>query len=145
MGDDAVSVVENKKLIQSYFLALKPEYFKSKSPGGEDSLHSPGVVIHTAAGDGNLKQFDEVMISESMAFPDLKYTILDMIAEDNKVVARYRFTGTNTGSFMNMPPSGKRISVEGIGIFRIAQGRIAEVWFASDELGFMQEIGAISK
>lgn len=140
-----MSVAENKKLIQRYFLTLNPEYFKSKIPGGEDSIHSTGVVIHTAAGNGNLKQFDEVMTNESMAFPDLKYSILDLMAEDDKVAARYQFTGTNTGSFMNMQPSGKRISVEGIGIFRIAQGRIVEAWFASDELGFMKQIGAIPK
>jgi len=85
------------------------------------------------------------LINESMAFPDLKYTFLDLIAVNDKVVARYQFTGTNTGSFMNMPPSGKRISVEGIGIFRVAQGKIVEAWFASDELGFMKQIGAIPK
>jgi steroid delta-isomerase-like uncharacterized protein len=138
-----MSVAENKNLIQHFFLTINPEYYKARTPGKEDSLHSPEVVIHTAAGDGNLKQFEEVMINESMAFPDLKYTVIDMIGEDDKVAARYRFTGTNTGSFMNLPASGKSVSVEGIGIFRIAQGRIAEAWFASDELGFMKQIGAI--
>ena len=136
-----MSLAENKQLIRQYFLNLNPEYLKSKYPGGDNSLQSPDVVIHTAAGDGNLKQFDEIMISEAAAFKDMQYTVLDMIAEDDKVAARYRFTGTNTGSFMNLPPSGKKVSVEGIGYFRIAQGRIAEAWFASDELGFMKQTG----
>src|SRR4051794_11805920 len=58
-------------------------------------------------------------------FPDLKFTIDDQVAEDDRVVTRWTARGTNTGSLMGMPPSGKPATVTGISIERVAGGKIA--------------------
>ncbi len=77
------------------------------------------------------------------AFPDLRMTIEDTIAEGEKGVVRYSMTGTHTGEFMGMPPSGKQFKVSGIDIARIVNGKCVEHWGEVDMLGLMQQIGAI--
>ena len=52
-------------------------------------------------------------------------------------------TGTQRGAFQGIPPTGKHVKIEGIGIVRIGGGRMQEFWFASDMLGMMQQLGAI--
>ncbi len=60
------------------------------------------------------------------AFPDLHVTIDELIAEDDKVMARWTQRGTQRGPFLDIPPTGKQISYSGINIFRIAHGQIVE-------------------
>jgi predicted ester cyclase len=60
------------------------------------------------------------------AFPDLTYTFEEILVDGNNVVIRYSWSGTNTGSFMGMPPSNNEVSCTGLEIDRIADGRIVE-------------------
>jgi steroid delta-isomerase-like uncharacterized protein len=77
------------------------------------------------------------------AFPDLKYLILDYVAQENKVAIRWSASGTHKGEFLNIPASGRPISVTGIDLFCIREGQLTEAWVNSDFLGLMQQIGAI--
>jgi steroid delta-isomerase-like uncharacterized protein len=77
------------------------------------------------------------------AFPDLERRIDDLIAEGDKVVARWTAQGTQTGEFQGLPPSGKVATSSGITIFRILDGRVVEEWSESDMLGLLQQLGAI--
>jgi steroid delta-isomerase-like uncharacterized protein len=77
------------------------------------------------------------------AFPDIQFTIEEQIAEGDKVVTRWTARGTNTGELMGMPPTGKKATVTGIDISRMANGKIAETWGNFDTLGLLQQIGAI--
>ena len=76
-------------------------------------------------------------------FPDVVSTIEDLIAEGNKVVARWRSHATHQGEYMGIPPSGKEVEFTGISVYRIEAGKIAESWNVEDQLGLMQQIGAI--
>jgi steroid delta-isomerase-like uncharacterized protein len=76
-------------------------------------------------------------------FSDFKATIEDIIAEDDKVMVRMTWSGTQTGEFMGLPPSGKAMSVAIIDIFRLAEGKIMEHWGVSDMMGMMQQLGAM--
>jgi steroid delta-isomerase-like uncharacterized protein len=78
-----------------------------------------------------------------VAFPDLDRKVDDLVAEGDRVVARWSATGTQTGPFMGMPPSGKVATNSGITIFRISGGRIVEEWSESDMLGLLQQVGAL--
>jgi steroid delta-isomerase-like uncharacterized protein len=78
------------------------------------------------------------------AFPDIEFKIEDQIAEGDKVVTRFTFTGTHKGEFMGAAPSNKQVSGTGITIHRIADGKAIESWDNFDALGIMQQIGAIS-
>jgi steroid delta-isomerase-like uncharacterized protein len=77
------------------------------------------------------------------AFPDLQVTIHDQIAEGDTVVTRKTYHGTQLGAFMGLPPSGKQMTVEVIDIFRIADMKITEHWVVGDELGMLQQLGAL--
>lgn len=77
------------------------------------------------------------------AFPDFQFTLDDLIAEGDKVVARGRMTGTHQGEFMGIPATGKQVSQRGTQIVRIAKGKVVESWMEVDNLGLMQQLGAI--
>ena len=75
-------------------------------------------------------------------FPDVVSTIEDLIAEGDKVVARWTSRATHKGEYMGVPPTGKEVEFTGISVYRIEGGKIAESWNAEDELGLMRQIGA---
>jgi steroid delta-isomerase-like uncharacterized protein len=79
------------------------------------------------------------------AFPDLRATIEDLIAARDRVVLRYSPRMTHQRDFMGIPATGKRLPSSGIGIYRIAAGKIQEEWVSTDRLGLMQQLGVIPK
>ncbi|HLF25267.1 MAG TPA: ester cyclase [Anaerolineae bacterium] len=96
---------------------------------------SPGPVNH----DG-FKQLGQMF---QAAFPDHQTTIEDQIAEGDLVVTRTMFRGTHQGELQGIPPTGKPVAVSGITIDRIAGGKIVERWDEFDQVGMLQQIGAI--
>ena len=111
-----------------------------------DEIFAPDFVQYGAdpdqvSGVEELKQFFVMMRS---GFPDFQVTIEDLFAaEGEKVVLRFTFRGTHQGEFMGVAPTGKRVTMAGIDIFRIADGKIAELWSQEDVLVMMRQIGAI--
>lgn len=77
------------------------------------------------------------------AFPDFQFKILDQIAEGDKVTTRWKLVGTHEGSFQGIPPSGQKVEMTGITIFRLADGRLVEGWTNEDIFGLMQQIGVV--
>ncbi len=77
------------------------------------------------------------------AFPDWHEAIEDMITEGNKVVTRYTSTGTHRGAFRGVAPTGAKITVPEISIYRVARDRVAEQWCLLDDLGRMHQIGGL--
>ena len=77
------------------------------------------------------------------AFEHLDVTVEDMTAEGDKVAARFTAHGIHKGSFMNLPPTGKPITMTGIEIFRIENGKIAELWGEANLLGLMVQLGIL--
>jgi predicted ester cyclase len=76
-------------------------------------------------------------------FPDVISTIEDLIAEGDKVVARWRSRATHRGDYMGTPPTDKEVEFTGISFYRIEGNKITESWTVEDELGLMRQIGAI--
>ena len=77
------------------------------------------------------------------AFPDLRITIEQQIADDQGVATRWSAKGTHQGDLMGMSPTGKQATVTGITIDRIVDGRIAESWTNWDTLGMLQQLGVV--
>lgn len=71
------------------------------------------------------------------------FTLEDEIAAGDKVVIRWTFRGTHTGAGAGVPPTGKEVVATGINIFRLADGKIAELWVESDDLGELRQLGVI--
>ena len=77
------------------------------------------------------------------AFPDMRETYEDLIAEGDKVVGRFTMRGTHSGEFMGVPPTGRRVTMSGIDIVRVAGGKIAEFWYGEHLLELMRQLGAV--
>ena len=79
-----------------------------------------------------------------VAFPDMHWEPEDVLVDGDKAVARVRFSGTNDGEFMGMPPTGKSVSVQVIDIVRFGEDGLArEHWGVFDMMGLMQQLGAV--
>jgi predicted ester cyclase len=78
-------------------------------------------------------------------FPDVISTIEVLIAEGDKVVARWRSRATHQGDYMGIAPTGNRVGFTGISFYRIEGGKIAESWNSEDQLGLMRQIGAVAE
>jgi steroid delta-isomerase-like uncharacterized protein len=76
------------------------------------------------------------------AFPDLRITVDDVIAAEDKVVLRWHSEGTHRGELAGLAPTGVRGSVTGISIDRWKDGKIVEVWAEWDNLGLARQLGA---
>jgi steroid delta-isomerase-like uncharacterized protein len=77
------------------------------------------------------------------AFPDMRITVHDALADADKVVRRVSFSGTHQGPFLGIAPTGRAIQVDGTVILRIAGGQIAEEWVTENLLGLLQQLGAV--
>lgn len=76
------------------------------------------------------------------AFPDHHIEIEDLIAEDDKVVARVTSTGTHTGELLSVPGTGTKVRYVGVDVFQLRDGKVVEHWGATDMLGFLTQVGA---
>jgi steroid delta-isomerase-like uncharacterized protein len=106
------------------------------APGFVDRMPLPGVP----PGRDGLKQ---VIAQFRAAFPDAHWTVEDLIAEGDKVAVRVTFRGTHRGELFGVPPTGRQVTVPGIGIYRVVDGQIAEEWVVRDLLGLLQQLGAL--
>jgi steroid delta-isomerase-like uncharacterized protein len=111
-----------------------------------DDLIAQDVVDHDPysphASEG-LEGVKKLIAMYREAFPDVRFTIEDQVAEGDKVVTRWTATGTHEGQLMGVEPTGKTSTITGIGIDRFEDGKIVEVWGNWDTLALMQDIGAI--
>jgi steroid delta-isomerase-like uncharacterized protein len=138
-----MSEAENKALA----LRLHLEVMNQGKLDVADEVLSPDVVWHSSLlapemqrGPEGFKMFASVVRA---GFPDFRLTEEDTIAEGDKVVNRWTFRGTHQGEFMGIPATNKQVTTTGIDLLRIANGKIVEVWQNSDQLGMLQQLGAI--
>ena len=110
-----------------------------------DEIFASDYVLHDPANPmvQDLESFKGFLMGHYAAFPDAKWTVEEVIAEGDRVVVRWTFSGTHQGELLGIPPTGKQVSMSGISIYRIADGKIAEEWAVSDVMGFMQQLGVI--
>ncbi len=87
--------------------------------------------------------FRRVMEGFRSAFPDSDLSIEEEIAEDDKVVIRWSFSGTHRGNLLGIPATGKKVGWSGITIYRIVDGQVAEERGEEDFLGFFRQIGLV--
>lgn len=76
------------------------------------------------------------------AFPDLRATVEDMVAEGDEVACRVTVRMTHRGEFLGIAATGRKVAQSGIDILRMVDGRLAERWGRFDDLGLLQQLGA---
>ncbi len=108
-----------------------------------DDLIAPDAVLHSGGGLMTVEEAKQMGKAFYSAFPDFFHEIHDLIAEGDKVVVRATDYGTHKGEFNGIPPTGKKVSLGVIAIYRIKDGKIAEFWGEYDMLGLMQQLGMV--
>jgi len=140
MQQEQVTSVEQNEAVVRQVLALIDERKLDEA----FELYALDYIYHGPAGElrgrDGIRGLWEVFLT---GFPDLHSTIEDMISEGDKVVLRWRIEGTHTGEFMGVAPSNMKITLGVTEIFRIENGQLVEAWDQFDQLGLMQQIGAI--
>jgi len=101
-----------------------------------DDLFSPE---HPAAA----ADFRAALAELISAFPDIHYTVLDLVAEGERVAVRFQWTGTNRAPFRGFAPTQAPVTAAGMAIFTLSGGRIAGVELQTDRLGFLQQLGIV--
>lgn len=94
-------------------------------------------------GEKGVVGFQKSILGLATAFTKAHWTIEEIICEDNKVVVKQKFTGTQTNKFQNISPANKSVSVDGIATYELKSGRIINSQIQTDRLGFMQQLGII--
>lgn len=136
-----MSTEQNKTLVRRFY----DEVFNKKNLAAIDDFLDPHIVEHglppgLPAGSEGSRQFIGMYLA---AFPDLRLTAEDMVAEGDRVASRFTMHATHKGEFMGIPPTGKQVTITGIQIPRIASGKIAENWINLDALGLLQQLGVV--
>ena len=134
---------QNKAVLQRMY-----DIINSGDLSRAEEVMTPDAVEHEEVpgvppGTQGIEAFRHFVTMFRAAFPDLRITEEDVIAEGDKVAARFTMRGTHRGEFMGIAPTGTSISVTGIDIVRFAGGRAVEHWGQTDAMGLLQQLGAI--
>jgi steroid delta-isomerase-like uncharacterized protein len=108
-----------------------------------NALLAPDFTLHVplpVSGPG-IEAINNVIITCRAAFSGLHVTIDDLMADGDKVTCRLTARGVHGGEFMGLPATGKNITMTGIEIFRLKDGKIAELWGEANLMGLMQQLG----
>jgi steroid delta-isomerase-like uncharacterized protein len=101
---------------------------------------APGYIEHNLlpGQEPGLEGYKHRFLSLRAAFPDVRITIEDMLAEGDRVMARVTIEGTHLGPFLGQPASGRVVRMAAINIYRVADGQIAERWDVQDLYGLLR-------
>ena len=109
-----------------------------------DELHASDFVYHEFGSPAlGLEEYKKRNVAFFHALPDREVVIEDLVAEDDKVVARATMRATQTGDLPAIPATGRSVTVTSIIVYRIFEGRIVEEWESWDALGMMRQLGVV--
>jgi steroid delta-isomerase-like uncharacterized protein len=127
----------NKEVVRRLF----EEYFNKGLVDRLGEIISPDFV--GPGGQRGPAAFATVLGALRTGFPDITYTVEDVVAEGNRVAVRWTWRGTHTGSFRTYATSGKKVANTGFAIFEVSDGKLVRSWLETDRLGFLLSIEAI--
>ncbi len=139
-----MSTEDNKALVRRLF----EEVLNQGNFAVFDELYAPDFIFHEPAFPQVRTREDDKrwLIESRSAFPDVHFTIEDLIAEGDQVVVRFTSRGTNTADIVAPrphPATGKQFTATGIFIARFANDKFVEIWHQMDWLGVLQQLGLI--
>lgn len=108
-----------------------------------DEIIANDYVGHGAEDSRGREALKAVLMSYAAAFPDIHYTIEDLMSEGDRIICRWTARGTHKGPLLDIPPTGKPMTVTGISIDRVVDGKVVEGWTEFDMLGMLQQLGVL--
>ena len=133
---------ETNKLVMGRFT----DFINTASEKLADELISPDAIFHVPGRSEPVRGPAGYLAIIGMmrgGFPDIQWTLEEMIAEDDKVAARFTMRGTHRGTFFGVPPTGKPIVVQAMNFYRLSSGQFVEERGQPDLLALLQQIGAV--
>ena len=135
-----MSARENKALVQRYIETV----WNVGDLAAIDVMVDPDVVNHADPKPmPGRDRWRHAVLHLRGAFPDIRITIRQLVAEDELVVAYVGMRGTHQGTLAGVAPTGKVIAWEEMHLFRVRDGRIAEQWAVFDSLSLLRQLGAV--
>lgn len=137
-------VIETNKQIMHRFT----EFINTANEKLAEDLISPNAVFHVPGSPEPMRGpagYLAIITMMRAGFPDIRWTLEEMIVEDDRVAARFTMRGTHNGVFFGVPPTGNKIQVQAMNFYRLSSGQIVEEYGQPDLLGLLQQIGAIPK
>jgi steroid delta-isomerase-like uncharacterized protein len=136
-----MSIQENKDIVRR----MVDEGWNPNNQATFDALMAEDFVNHDPVAPQvrsreDLKAFHASRVA---AFPDQSTTAEDLIGERDQVAKRWTWRGTHRGDFQGIPPTGKQVTLQGVSVYRIDNGKITELWWGYDTLGVLQQLGVI--
>ena len=119
---------------------LYAEFLNEGNTATADELISPDFTGPAGKGPD---AFKSTVLPLRQAFPDLRFIIQDTVVEGSRVVVRWTWQATHRGLFAGIAPTGRVVTNEGIAIYRLEDGEIAEAWAQMDRLGVLQQLGGV--
>ncbi|WP_266078340.1 ester cyclase [Haladaptatus caseinilyticus] len=136
-----MTVTEHTELLRTLYEGV----WNGTNPDVADTLVGSEYIIHDreiAEEMRGPKLYKTLADMTREIFPDMMFTIDDMVAEDDEVALRWTMTGTHEGSMFGIAPTGKRVTLTAIEIDRFEDGKLAETWTQSDMLGLIEQLDA---
>jgi steroid delta-isomerase-like uncharacterized protein len=133
---------ETNKAVMGRFV----EFINTASEKLAEELISPLAVFHVPGRAEPMRGPAGYLAIIGMmrgGFPDIQWTLEEVIAEGDKVAARFTMRGTHRGAFFGVPPTGKTIAVQAMNFYRLSGGQFIEERGQPDLLGLLQQIGAV--
>jgi len=136
-----MSTEENKAIVRR----MTEEFYNQGNIESAERFFADTYVHHDPASPQvrDRAGLKEVLRSFLSGCPDLHITIDQLLAEGDTVAKRWTYHATHTGDLAGLPPTGKRIKMSGLELFRLAGGKIVECWLGYDNLSLMQQLGVI--
>jgi len=135
-----MSSEENKKIVRRYQEIYNENDLEALGEVLSQDLRTPKIMPGIPSGMEGAKAAHRIMLA---GFPDYQTRIDDLFAEGDKVAVRITMSGTHTGLFIGIPPTGRQVSFTGIYIARIANGKIAEHWGEEDGVSLLKQLGVL--
>ncbi len=137
-----MAAISNKELVKKFYQEVWNE---RKAQSVEKYLSPSHALVDPNAMDTKTgpEAYMEVLTRFRRAFSNLKFEVQEMVGEKDKVVASWTITGVHTGEYNGLAPTNKKITVEGISIHQIADGKIMDTYSVWDTLGLMKKVGAV--
>jgi steroid delta-isomerase-like uncharacterized protein len=138
-----VTSAENKKVLTAF---VEDVINQGRLERADDLVALDFVELDPLPGQQQGREgLKDVIGGMRAAFPDIHWVIDEMVAEGDKVVSRFTWTGTHRATFLGIPSTGKTVAVKGVVIDRLADGKMADSRILMDTLGMMQQLGVVPR
>ncbi len=134
-----MSTEEKKALIQRAMNLINEKDYATI-----DQMYASSYIRHdaTAPQVSNREGYKQYVMALCSIFPDLHFTIEDLLVDGEKVICRFTTAGTHSRPWRSIPATGKQVTTSGIAISRVVDNEVVEDWFINDIFGMAEQLGA---